>query len=666
MADTSMSIKEILAASQREAALHEWKGTFADYLAMVVENPSIVKLAHARVRDAILSKGVDISPTGEPIYRLFENDIFGLEDVLARIVEYFEAATKGTETRKRILLLLGPPASGKSTIVALIKSALEDYTRTDEGAVYALAGCPMQEEPLHLIPHSLRPVLKEQYGIEIEGEMNPRNRHLLRTKYKGNIAEMPVERVVFSEHEAVGIGYYVATNPNADSSLLVGSVDTGRLEGSRTEVAGKAFRMDGEFNVANRGLIELVEMFKADRHLLTTLLGLAQEQVIKMEKFGSIYADEVIIGHSNEGDFNTFAEDEHSEALKDRITAIQVPYNLRVSEDVKIYEKVMARHQETGVSIAPLSPRVAAAYAVLSRLHPPSRQGTTLLDKMRLYDGRLVGTYTRQDVIEMKHDHVGEGMRGISPRYVMNRIAAVASAPGVKCVTPLAVLDSLWRGITENVSLDQAGRAASLSLIVDAVSEYNQLAISEVQRAYQDSFDDSADLMLNGYLRNVRIFCSEKTSGEDYDEQEMQEMERAIGIRERDKGAFRREIDSLAALYSRRDRRFTYSADPRLKAAIEARLFPSVRTLTTALARPRLKRLREEWTYRRILIVKRLMEKYDYCGVGAEDLLEYVTQLLQKKTMFKTTKKADLSWQWDLYPQSETLSQTLSSHSGRS
>ena len=656
MADTSMSIKEILAASQREAALYEWKGTFADYLAMVVENPSMVKLAHARVREAILAKGVDTSPGGEPIYRLFENDIFGLEDVLGRIVEYFEAAAKGAETRKRILLLLGPPAGGKSTIVALIKAALEDYTRTDEGAVYALAGCPMQEEPLHLIPHSLRPVLKEQYGIEIEGEMNPRNRHLLRTKYKGNIAEIPVERVVFSEHEAVGIGYYVATNPNADSSLLVGSVDTGRLEGSRTEVAGQAFRMDGEFNVANRGLIELVEMFKADRHLLTTLLGLAQEQVIKMEKFGSIYAEEVIIGHSNEGDFNNFAEDERSEALKDRITAIQVPYNLRVSEDVKIYEKVMARHQETGVGIAPLAPRIAGTYAVLSRLHPPSRQGMTLLDKMRLYDGRMVGMYTRQDVIEMKHDHIGEGMKGISPRYVMNRISAIASAPGVKCVTPLAVLDSLWRGITENVSLDQASRAASINLIVDTVSEYNELATSEVQRAYQDSFDDSADLMLAGYLRNVRTFCSEKASGDDYDEQEMQEMERAIGIRERDKGAFRKEIDRLAALYSRRERRFTYTADPRLRAAIEARLFPSVRTLNTALARPRLKRLREEWTYRRILIVKRLIEKYDYCGVCAEDILEYVTQLLQKKAMFKTTKKADVSWQWDLYPRSEALS----------
>ena len=503
MPDNIMSIEEILAASEREAALYDWRGTFADYLAMVVENPSVVKLAHARVRDAILAQKVDTLPTGEPIYRLFEKDIFGLDEVLKQIVEYFEAAAKGTETRKRILLLLGPPASGKSTIVALIKKALEDYTRADEGAVYAIAGCPMQEEPLHLIPHSLRPVLKEQYGIEIEGELNPRNRYLLRTKHNGNIADVPVERVVFSEHEAVGIGYYVATNPNADSSLLVGSIDTDRLDGDRTEVAGQAFRMDGEFNVANRGMIEMVEIFKADKHLLTTLLGLAQEQVIKMEKFGSIYAEEVIIGHSNEGDFNTFCEDEHSEALKDRIIAIQVPYNLRVSEEVKIYDKVNMMGEEAGICIAPLSLQVASTFAVLSRLDQPVRQGMTLLDKMRLYDRRMVGAYTRQDVIEMKRHHADEGMSGISPRYVMNRIASVTHMPDVRCVTPLAVLNSLWEGLSENVSLDR-GKSDPISLVSMALTEYNELAVKEVQRAHPDSFDDTAAILLTGYLKNVR------------------------------------------------------------------------------------------------------------------------------------------------------------------
>ena len=659
MPDNIMSIQEILAASKREASFYNWKGTFADYLAMVVENPSIAKLAHARIRDAILAKEVDTSPIGEPIYRLFEDDIFGLDDAVQRIVEYFKTAAEGSETSKRILLLLGPPASGKSTIVALIKRALEDYTRTDEGAVYAIAGCPMQEEPLHLIPHSLRPVLKRQYGIEIEGEMNPRNRYLLKTKYSGKIADMPVERVVFSEHEAVGIGYYVATNPNGDSSLLVGSIDTDRLEGDRRVVAGQAFRMDGEFNVANRGMIEFVEMFKADKHLLTTLLGLAQEQIIKMEKFGSIYAEEVIIGHSNEGDFNTFALDEHSEALKDRIIAIQVPYNLRVSEEVKIYDKVMERGTTADICISPLSLRVASTFAVLSRLEQPVRQTTTLLDKMRLYDGRMIKSYTRQDVIEMKWHHPGEGMRGISPRYVMNRIAAVASIPDIRCVTPLAVLDSLWNGLSENVSLDQADRAAFISLVTDTVNEYNELAISEVQRAYPDSFDDTAAILLDSYLKSVRAYSSgEEPNSEgnaSFDERDMQEIERPINIRDRDKKAFRQEIDRLASLLEKRNRRFEYTTEPRLRAAIESRLFSSTRELQRALTRPRFARQRAEWEQRRVSIVKRLIERYDYCAVCAEDLLEYVTQLLQNKTMFRTPKNEGVEWQWELYPTSTSL-----------
>ncbi len=652
MGDELMSIKEILDASEREAALYEWKGTFADYLAMVIENPSIAKLAHARVRDAILAKGVDTSPTGEPIYRLFEDHIFGLEEVLEKVVEYFEAASKGTETRKRILLLLGPPASGKSTIVALMKTALEEYSRTDEGAVYAIADCPMQEEPLHLVPHAIRPALREQYGIEVEGELNPRNRYLLRTKYNGRMGDVPVERVVFSEHEAVGIGYYVATNQDADSALLVGSIDDDRLEGTRTEVAGKAFRMDGEFNVANRGLIELVEMFKADKHLLTALLGLAQEQVIKMEKFGSIYAEEVIIGHSNEGDFNTFAVDEHSEALKDRIIAIQVPYNLRVHEEMKIYRKVTAWGEETGICIAPLAIQVASTYAVLSRLDQPTRQGMTLLEKMRLFDGRRVGSYTRQDLAEMKRQNPSEGMKGISPRYVMNRISAVASIPDIRCVSPLAVLNSLWEGMSENISIDETDKAASIRLVADTVSEYNELALGEIQRAYNESFDDTAALLLSRYIEDVRMY---KANDPELEESDMQELERAVDIRERDKRAFRLEIDRLVSIYESRGRQFDYTAEPRLQAAIEARLFPTTRDLDRGLTRPRSSRQRAEWTQRRISIVNRLIEKYGYCADCAEDLLEYVTELLQNTTMLKTPKNQDIEWQWELYPREATL-----------
>ena len=258
----------------------------------------------------------------------------------------------------------------------------------------------MQEEPLHLVPERLRPELEEQYGIHIEGDLCPKCRYVLRTEYLGKISEMPVRRVTFSEQEATGIGYYIATNPNpSDASLLVGSIDTSQLDGDRLDVAGKAFRLDGEFNVANRGLIELVEMFKADRHLLTTLLGLAQEQLIKMERFGSVYADEAIIGHSNEGDFATFAADEQSEALKDRIIAVQIPYNLRVDEEVKIYGKILETSDIQGMHVAPLTLPSASTLAVLTRLDPPARQGMSLIEKLRLYDGQMVSNYTKQDLI---------------------------------------------------------------------------------------------------------------------------------------------------------------------------------------------------------------------------------------------------------------------------
>jgi serine protein kinase len=282
----------------------------------------------------------------------------------------------------------------------------------------------------------------------------------------------------------------------------------------------------------------------------------------------------------------------------------------------------------------------------------------TLLDKMRLYDGRIVGAYTLQDVIEMKRHHTGEGMSGISPRYVMNRIAIVAGIPDIKCVTPLAVLNSLWQGIDENVSLDQAARAESISLITDTVSEYNDLAVSAVQRAYVDSFEDTAANLLAGYLKNVRAFCSDD---DDFEEQrDMQEIERAVNIREKDKKAFREEIDRLASQFRKHGSRFDYTTEPRLKAAIESRLFPSNRELHSALSRPRfaLQRAelqRAEWSQRRISIIKRLTEKWGYCAVCAEDLLEYVTQLLQKKTMFKTPKNESVEWQWELYPTSETI-----------
>ena len=641
-------VSDLLEEAEREAERFTWEGTLADYIELVVKAPGVSRLSHNMVYDAILAEGVGESPTGETVYGLFSGELFGMDGPIDRLVQHFGSSAKRLEDRKRILLLLGPPASGKSTLVALMKSALERFSRTPEGTTYAIKGCPMQEEPLHLIPHQMRARLMEEHGVYIEGDLCPRCRYLLRTVYKGRISEMPIERVVFSEYEAVGIGYYAATNPNpSDASLLVGSVDTTRLEGDRLEVAGKAFRLDGELNVANRGLMEFVEIFKADKHLLTTLLGVAQERLIKMERFGSVYADEVIIGHSNEGDFKTFTEDEHSEALSDRLVTIQTPYNLGVHNEVKIYEKMVRESGLQGTHVSPLTLPAMSIFSVLSRLEPPARQGMSLLDKLRLYDGEVLPHYSKQDVVEIRRHHANEGMKGISPRYVMNRLSTVAASQDVICVSPLSGLNSLWEGLREHVSLDEADHLKYIDLMKDTVEEHNRRAIDVAQKAWTPSFEQRARELQSEYLSAVE----DHLSGEGSNDREMREMEKYAGVPDRGRGEFRGEMHDFYAGLKERGVSCDYSIEPRLKAAVEARLLPTRRQLERSLTMPRFAKQRVEWRRRRDDVARRLTNEYGFCGICAEDAIEYVIHILKSRSVIRTPKNEGVEWQWELNPQ---------------
>ena len=647
------SIDHILAESDGEFGRFAWEGTFADYLQLVVEDPSRSRLAHDLIHEAVIAKGVETTPDGVSVYGLFKDDIFGMERALERIVRYLDGSARRLEIRKRILLLLGPPASGKSTIVELIKRALEEYTRTDEGAVYAIAGCPIQEDPLHLVPERLRPALLDHYGVYVEGVPCPRCQYTLKSEYNGKASEMAVRRVVFSERSALGIGYFIASNPRVDSSVLVGSVDQTLLSGEREEVASKAFRLDGELNIANRGLMEFVEIFKADKQLLTTLLGLAQEQIIKNDKFGSIYANEVLIGHSNEGDFDEFTADKHSEALKDRIIAIEVPYNLRVREEIKICAGMLASGMVQGVHLAPLTLRMASVFAILSRLDLPSRQGMSLLDKMRLYDGQVVKPYDRDDVAEMQRHNYREGMSGLSPRYVMNRLDNIAGSADVSCVFPLAAVDSLWRGLRENISLEEEARGNYVGFLNDTIREYSDLAINEVQRAFDENFEQAAEILLDGYLNTIADFSEtgfRPTDATDrtISDRDVRDIEREVGVAEREKPDFRREMLGIVEEWRKRGLTFDYTSEPRLKAAIEERLLPTRRNLLGALAQPRGGRQRAEWERLRNSIQGRLMNRQGYCAHCSGDLVNYVVAVLGGTPVHKAQKNEEVEWLWPL------------------
>jgi hypothetical protein len=217
---------------------------------------------------------------GVPRYAFFADDLFGLERTIQQVVDYLHSAARRLDVRKRILLLMGPVGGGKSTLVTLVKRGLEAYTRTPEGAVYAIAGCPMHEEPLHLVPDSLRRQLEEEYGIYVEGDLCPVCAQRLADDWGGDIGRAPVERVLFSEKIRVGIGTFAPSDPKSqDISELTGSIDLATVGDYGSESDPRAYRFDGELNIANRGLMEFIELLKSDEKFLYGLLTLSQEQI---------------------------------------------------------------------------------------------------------------------------------------------------------------------------------------------------------------------------------------------------------------------------------------------------------------------------------------------------------------------------------------------------
>ena len=336
----------------------------------------------------------------------------------------------------------------------------------------------------------------------------------------------------------------------------------------------------------------------------------------------------------------------HSEALRDRLIAIQIPYNLRVADEVHIYKKMLKSSGLQDVHLPPLTLSAMSIFTILSRLEPPDRQGLPLIDKLRLYDGQMLSHHSLQGVVNLRRHHPHEGMAGISPRYVMNRLSAVASSPGVSCISPLKAVDSMWKGLNENVSLDELDRTKYIGFIKDTVDEYNKRAIQEVQRAFKEGFAQSAADLLSEYLEQVDIFLD----GGDASERDMRDIEKHVGIADRGRAKFRREIHHIFTNLKGQRIPLDYTAEPRLKAAIETHLFPSLRDMETALSTPRFARQRVEWRRQRNAIFNRLVESNGYCPRCANDLIEYVMHVLKGDSVLKTPKNEDIEWQWETEP----------------
>lgn len=618
--------------------IEEWEGTFREYLSLVVEKPQIARSAHKRIYDMIRSAGVDVDEeTGKETYRFFEEHLFGIDDALAQVMEYFKAAAIGSDVRRRILLLYGPPSSGKSELVIRLKRGLEEYSRTKEGALFGIADCPQHEEPLHLIPHGLRPKFQSEYGITVEGDLCPRCSLNLKEKYQDDIYQVPVRRIFISEKDRVGIGTFVPSDPKSqDIAELVGSIDLSKIGEFGSESDPRAYRFDGELNIANRGMMEFIEMLKADEKFLYVLLTLAQERNIKTGRFPLIYADECVISHTNEAEFKEFMSDERSEALRDRMIAVRIPYNLKVDDEVRIYKKLLAQGSLSDVHIAPHTLEVVSMFAVLTRLEDSETAGLTRIKKMRLYNGEDVEGFTQRDVRKIKSDTIREGMDGISPRFIINRISSSLIKPGITCINPIDALRAVKEGIENHHSLTAKEKEDIVGLIADARKEYDEIARVDVQKAFFVSFEDEVSTLLSNYLDNVEAYLddtqlTDPVTGEERppDERLMRSIEEKVQVSESGKDSFRNEIFRKVAIAERRNERFDYTTHEKLRDALERQLFEERRDtikLTVSARNPdedQLKRINQ--------VVETLTNREGYCTACANELLKYVSSLMARE-----------------------------------
>ncbi|MBW2548618.1 MAG: serine protein kinase, partial [Deltaproteobacteria bacterium] len=520
-------VKQIAALQDYESYqnLH-WEGSFEDYLQIVRERPQVTRNAFQRIYDMVISYGEEeyIDNKKKLIRYSFFKDpiedgkdaIFGLDIPLMRLVHVLHAAAQGYGPEKRIILLHGPVGSSKSTIARLLKKGLERYSRTPEGALYTyewtnlestgLAGgddvfpCPMHDEPLRLIPADWRSnaiqelrLGDDRRRVQVRGELNPACRFIFRSlleRYDGDWAKVMsnhvrVKRLVLSEQDRVGIGTFQPKDEkNQDSTELTGDINYRKIAEYGSDSDPRAFNFDGEFNIANRGVVEFVEVLKLDVAFLYDLLGATQEHKIKPKKFAQTDIDEVIIGHTNEAEYKKLINNEFMEALRDRTIKIDIPYITKMSEEIKIYQKDFSPARLRGKHVAPHTLEVAAMWAVLSRLEEPKKHQLALLQKLKLYDGKILPGYTQDNVKELRKEASREGLEGMSPRYVQDKISNSLVREGNEgYINPFMVLNELEKGLSASLTVgdDQRKRYGELIGVVKA--EYDEMVKNEVQRA---------------------------------------------------------------------------------------------------------------------------------------------------------------------------------------
>ena len=632
---------KLVGKHQEQKKEPKFRGVLSDYLQVLEKDLSVTNLAHKRLYEIIVSHGVTKMSksqercnklfNGEEIrtYDYFQDSFFGMERSLAKIMRFLRSASLKGEESRQVLLLLGPVGAGKSALMERIKGALEKCE-----PMYHIDGCPIHENPLHLIPRSLRQDFQDLYGVRIEGDLCPVCRHRLKEEFNNDYTQMPITQSSFSVRGRRGVGVVPPMDANSqDVTILVGSEDISKLD-LYSEDDPRVLSLNGAFNVGNRGIVEFVEVFKNEIEFLHTMITATQEKAVPSPGKGPmIYFDGVILAHCNEAEWNKFKSENTNEAILDRIVRVNVPYCLEVSEEIKIYEKLLGLSDFDG-HIAPHTLEVASMFAVLSRLHPSNKVDS--LTKMKLYNGKDViekGTVKKIDINDLRDEARDEGMTGISTRFIMKAIDSALSDSEKNMVTPVSIRDALIKQVKEQIVVED-DRNRYLDFLGKTLhDEYLNILEKEITKAFVSAYDEQAEALFNNYLDHAEAYVNMSTVKDSVtneeinpDEDFMSSIEEQIGIMGTAKENFRVDITSFMFSKLRRGEKVDWKSYAPLKEAIETKLTSSVKQISRIVTKSKSRDKKQQGKYNEM--VETLIKEYGYNEDSAEEVIKFAANNL--------------------------------------
>ena len=577
------SIQEYLDICKKDSTAY---ATAAERMLTAIGQPELVDTHHdPRLSRLFFNKVIKIYPAFREFY--------GMEDTIEQIVSFFKHAAQGLEERKQILYLLGPPGGGKSSLAEKLKALMEQIP------IYALKGSPIHESPLGLFsPDEDGKILQEDYGIltrylnSIASPWAVKRLH----EFNGDITRFRVVKLHPSVLSQIAIS---KTEPgdenNQDISSLVGKVDIRKLE-DYPQDDPDAYSYSGGLCLANRGLLEFVEMFKAPIKVLHPLLTATQEGNYKgTEGFGAIPFDGVILAHSNEAEWQSFKSDRNNEAFLDRIYIVKVPYCLRVSDEVKIYDKLLRNSSLAAAPCAPNTLKMMGQFAVLTRIKEP--ENSNIFSKMRVYDGEsLKDVDPKAKSYQEYRDFAGidEGMTGMSTRFAFKVLSKVFNFDGTEvAANPVHLLYVLEQQI-EREQFPPETESKLMSYIKEYLTApFVEFIGKEIQTSYLESYSEYGQNIFDRYVVFADLWIQDQeyrdpNTGEILDRSalndELEKVEKPAGIS--NPKDFRNEIVNfvLRARAKNGGKNPVWTSYEKLRAVIEKRMFSTTEDLLPVIS----------------------------------------------------------------------------------